>query len=373
MPQDSKREIRSVRAELSKTRRLVVKVGSRLIAESPAGRPAAIADQIAQLRTKGVEVILVCSGAISLGIRTLGLSSRPQQLPMLQAAAAIGQGQLLQKWEHAFATHSITIGQILLTHDDIANRRRFLNARHAVSCLLQRQIVPIINENDTVAVDEIKYGDNDLIAALVCNLTSADSLLLLTDVDGLHDHDNQRVAVVHDIDNEAAPIAKPAQTDGVGSGGMASKVQAAKVAVRSGIPTLVANGRAPTVLADFLAGHDVGTLFVPETPMNSRKHWIAFATRTRGTVVVDTGAHSALTNQGGSLLPAGISDVRGEFELGDIISLENLQGVEFARGLAGYRASDMRRIKGLQTTDIRPTLGYKYFDEVVHRDDLVLL
>jgi len=248
-----------------------------------------------------------------------------------------------------------------------------LNARHAVSSLLNQNVVPIINENDTVAVDEIKYGDNDLIAALVCNLTSADGLVLLTDVNGLYDNDRNRVRVVSDVDSEAAPIAKPSQTDGVGSGGMASKVQAAKVAVQSGIPALVANGREASILADCLAGRDVGTLFVPDLRMNSRKHWIAYATRTKGTVVVDHGARAALANEGCSLLPAGISDVQGDFELGDIISLIDPQGVEFARGLAGYRASDMRRIKGLQTTDIRPTLGYKYFDEVIHRDDLVLL
>ena len=363
----------SPRMQLASVRRVVAKLGSRLIAEDPVGRPAAIASQVAALRARDVDVVLVCSGAISLGIQTLALTQRPQQLPILQAAAAIGQGQLLHKWEAGFANHHITIAQILLTHDDIADRRRFLNARHALSALLQYNVIPIINENDTVAVDEIKYGDNDQIAALICNLVSADALILLTDVDGLYDNNQQRVALVNDINRQAKPIAKTTPADGVGSGGMASKVQAAKMAVRSGIPAVIANGRSASVLTDCLDGHDVGTLFVPEARLSSRKHWIAYGTKPRGAVVVDAGARNAVSQLGGSLLPAGILSIQGEFELGDIISLLDLQGIEFARGLAGYRSVDMHRIKGLQTADIRPTLGYKYLDEVIHRDDLVLL
>ena len=373
MSSSSDQQHTTLRTELANARRVVVKVGSRLIAESPAGRPAAIADQIASLRSQKIETVVVSSGAISLGIRTLNFAQRPHQLPALQAAAAVGQGQLYHKWEHAFSAHNLIIAQVLLTHDDITDRKRFLNARHALSALLENKVVPIINENDTVAVDEIKYGDNDLIAALVCNLVSADALVLLTDVDGLYDENKQRVAFVRNVDQEAAPLAKSAAMDGVGSGGMSSKVQAAKIAARNGVPAVVASGRNPSALQDILSGQDIGTLFLPTVRISSRKHWIAYSGRAKGTIIVDAGAQKALTQAGRSLLPAGICRVEGEFELGDIISLRSTHGAEFARGLAGYRSADMRRIKGLQTADIEPTLGYKYLDEVIHRDDLVLL
>ncbi len=366
---------RSARAALAAARRVVVKIGSKLLAESPAGRPAVLADQITALRRdRGIEVVIVSSGAISLGIRALGYSQRPTELPALQAAAAVGQGRLTQYWEHAFAAHGVTIGQVLLTHDDLSDRTRFLNARHALRSLLDADVVPIINENDTVAVDEIKWGDNDLLAALVCNLISADGLIALTDVDGLRDHAGQRIPTVVDIDNEAAPVAGGADPDGAGSGGMASKVQAAKIAAKSGVPTAIALGSDPAVLLRALSGDDIGTLFVPApSRLTSRKHWLAYGARPTGRLVVDAGARRALVEQGRSLLPAGVVEVQGEFALGDIIGLVDTQGTEFARGLAGYPSGDMRRIRGLRSADIEATLGYKYLDEAVHRDDLVLL
>jgi glutamate 5-kinase len=354
---------------------VVVKVGSRLLAESPAGRPAIIADQVAALREqRELEVVIVSSGAISLGVQALGGDSRPRDLPALQAAAAVGQGRLLQFWEHAFAAHGMTIGQVLLTHDDIADRTRFLNARRALRALLDNGVVPIVNENDTVAVEEIKYGDNDLLAALVCNLISADTFIALTDVEGLRDESGARIRVVRDVDAEAAPVAGGAAAGGVGSGGMASKVQAAKIAARSGIATAIALGSAPEILLEILAGDDVGTLFVPApSRMTSRKHWLAYGARPSGRLAVDDGARRALVEQGRSLLPAGILEVEGEFALGDIVSLVDSRGTEFARGLAGYRSEDMRRIRGTQSADIESTLGYKYLDEAIHRDDLVLI
>lgn len=353
----------------------VIKVGSRLIAESPAARPATIADEIARLRAeRNLEFVVVTSGAIALGSRLLGHRSRPKELPLLQATAAVGQGRLLSHWEHAFAAHDIRIGQLLLTHDDISDRKRFLNARHTLRALLDAKVVPVINENDSVAVEEIKYGDNDLLASLVCNLISADALLMMTDVEGLRGPDGQRIPVVRDIEREAAPVAGQSRADGVGSGGMASKVQAAKAAARSGIASMVVPGRERSVLARALGGEDIGTLFLPtESRMSSRKHWIAYSSKPSGKIAVDDGARNALLHSGRSLLPAGILRVEGSFELGDVVSLVSIDQVEFARGLAGYRAEDIERIRGLHSAEIETTLGYKYLDEVVHRDDLVLL
>jgi glutamate 5-kinase len=321
---------------------------------------------------------VVSSGAIALGRRVLGMGTRPRDLPTLQAAAGVGQTRLMQSWEQSFAVHQLTTAQVLLTHDDLADRRRFLNARHALRAMLDHGVVPIINENDTVAVEEIRYGDNDLLAALVCNLVSADTLVILTDVDGVHDappsEGGRRIPLVRDIDIDPAWKVAAADPSGVGSGGMASKVQSARSAARNGVRTVVVAGKRPDVLRDTLAGADLGTLFIPSRDrMSSRKHWIAYGARPVGRVVVDEGAHRALASQGKSLLPVGISEVKGGFEQGDIVSLVTQQGTEFARGLAGYSAADLRRLKGLQSVDIEATLGYKYLDEVIHRDDLVLL
>jgi glutamate 5-kinase len=365
------------REALQRARRVVIKVGSRLIAESPIGRPAAIADEVAALRSR-LSTVVVSSGAIALGCRVLGVTRRPRDLPGLQAAAAVGQTRLMQSWEQAFAVHDVHTAQVLLTHDDLSDRRRFLNARHALRAMLDAGVVPVINENDTVAVEEIRYGDNDLLAALVCNLISADALVILTDVDGLHDappaEGGRRIPLVPDIDLDPGWKASGADPTGPGSGGMASKVQAARSAARHGVATVVVGGARPQILRDTLAGVDLGTLFLPSRDrISSRKHWIAYGAKPHGRVVVDDGAHHAVARLGKSLLPAGIAVVEGAFDMGDIVSLVTKQGIEFARGLAGYGASDLRRLKGLQSSDIEATLGYKYLDEVIHRDDLVLL
>lgn len=365
------------REALQRARRIVVKVGSRLLSDSPIGRPAAIADELAALRSR-IEVVVVSSGAIALGRRVLGMDRRPRDLPTLQAAAAVGQTRLMQSWEQAFAVHGVHTAQVLLTHDDLADRRRFLNARHALRAMIDAGVVPVVNENDTVAVDEIRWGDNDLLAALVCNLISADALVILTDVDGLHDappgDGGKRIPLVPDIDLDREWRTAAADPSGVGSGGMASKVQAARSAARHGVATAVVAGARPQILRDTLAGVDLGTLFVPSRDrMSSRKHWIAYGARPHGRLVVDDGAHNAVARLGKSLLPAGIAEVEGAFDMGDIVSLATKQGLEFARGLAGYGAADLRRLKGLQSSDIEATLGYKYLDEVIHRDDLVLL
>jgi len=362
------------REALAAARRVVVKIGSRLLAESPAGRPAAIADQIVALRTRNVETVVVSSGAIALGVRALGLSRRPAELPALQAAAAAGQSRLMQHWEHAFAVHGIVIGQVLLTHDDLGDRRRFLSARLTLRALLDLGAVPIINENDTVATEEIKFGDNDQLAALVCNLVSADALIILTDVEGVRDATGARIPIVHDVDREAAPVATGAAGDGVGSGGMSSKVASARIVTRTGVPAVVAPGRLPTVLTDVLSGADVGTLFAPGPDvLSARKHWIAYGARPAGRLVVDDGAVRAVTQARKSLLPAGITAIDGEFGAGETVSVVAPDGRELGRGLVAYDADDLRKIRGLQSADFEATLGYRGSGEAIHRDDLVIL
>jgi glutamate 5-kinase len=363
---------------LGNAKRIVIKVGSSLLAASPVGQPAAIADEIATLGNRGLEVVIVSSGAIALGFGHLGFDERPSDLPSLQAAAAVGQSRLLKNWEHAFSAHGKHIAQVLLTHDDLSNRARFLNSRHALRALLDAGVVPVINENDTVATDEIKYGDNDLLAALVCNLVSADALVIYTDVDGLHDaHPSEggsRISVVADADEQARPYADARSGSGLGSGGMASKVLAAQKAARFGVATAVVSGGQPGVLARVLGGQDVGTLFVPEEQsLGSRKHWLAYGARATGELIVDAGACKALRESGRSLLPAGLVEVRGDFGLGALVSLCDTEKNEFARGLVGYSAQDLRKLCGCRSSDIEAILGYKYLDEVVHRDDLVLL
>lgn len=365
-----------MRDRLGRVKRLVIKIGSRLINEDAVGRPAALAAEVAVLRAEGRQVVVVSSGAIALGRQALGMTERPKELPRLQAAAAVGQGRLMQAWERAFVVHSVPVGQVLLTHDDVRDRGRFLAARHALFALLELGAVPIINENDTVATDEIKFGDNDSLAALVCNLVGAEALVILTDVNGLHDADPRaggiRIPIVRDIDREAT--AASGTTSSVGTGGMASKVQAAKIAGRSGVPTVVAEGRRADIVQAILAGEDVGTLFIPtDERLASRKHWIAFALRPNGMLVVDAGAATALVDKRKSLLASGIRSVSGNFAAGDAVSIVDEAGRELARGLAGYAANEIERIRGKRSADIELLLGYKNLDEVVHRDDLVIL
>ncbi len=360
------------RAALANARRVVVKLGSRLLAEAPASAPARIADQVVELRRRGIETVVVSSGAIALGMRRLGVQTRPTELPALQAAAAVGQSRLMQHWEHAFAAHDIEIGQVLLTHDDLGDRRRFLSARLTLRALLDHGVVPIINENDTVATEEIKLGDNDQLSALVCNLVSADALVMLTDVEGVRDGNGVRIPIVRDIDREAAPVAG-GSTSGVGSGGMASKVGSARMVTRAGAAAVVAPGREADVLVRVLSGADLGTLFVASGGLSARKHWIAYGAKPVGRLAVDDGAVVALRDKLASLLPAGIVMVDGDFELGDTVSITTRQGAEFARGLPAYPSADLRKIRGLQSAAIEATLGYKSIDEAIHRDDLVIL
>jgi glutamate 5-kinase len=366
------------RSDLLAARRVVIKIGSRLLAEDVETRVGVLAAEARALADRGVQVVIVTSGAIALGMRRLGLPSRPRTMPALQAAAAVGQGHLIQFWERALSSVGLASGQVLLTHDDVRDRRRYLNARHALGELLALGAVPVINENDTVSVDEIKFGDNDRLAALTTSLVEADALIILTDVDGLHDGDPRAgarlISEVNDIDREALPVAAGSASGGVGTGGMLSKVQAAQVAGRFGVVTVVASGRRARPVTAILDGDPAGTVFWPQVSrLASRKHWIAFALKPAGELVVDAGARRALVEGGKSLLPSGVRAVRGRFGAGEAVSVVVDGGAEFARGLCALDSDEVERIAGQRTTELESILGYRPADEVIHRDDLVLL
>ncbi|MCB9592174.1 MAG: glutamate 5-kinase [Sandaracinaceae bacterium] len=368
------------RAELASARRIVVKVGSRSVvgaslhelghAEDARFEP--LAAQLVGLREGGRSVVLVSSGAVALGRGRLGFSERPRSIAQLQACAAVGQSLLMRGWETAFGSRGVAAAQMLLSHADLEDRERYLNARGALAALLELGAVPVINENDTVAVDEIRFGDNDQLAAMVCTLADADLLVLLSDVEGLLD-EGQRVPVVEDVDAARAMVA-PRKGDDVGSGGMGSKLEAARRASRRGVPVVIADARDATVLARVLAGEDVGTLVVPSAAkLPSRKHWIAYTLRPRGDLILDEGAARAIREGGRSLLPAGVVGVRGAFSPGDAVVLRTLDGVEIGRGLTRYGTADAATLAGAKTDEIRARLGFHGGDELVHRDDLVLV
>jgi glutamate 5-kinase len=360
----------SPRAALSAAKRIVVKIGSRAIMQD--GRFQALADEIAKLIKRGHTIVLVSSGAIATGSRMLGLTTRPKQLPQLQATAAIGQPRLIVAYEQAFAKHGVTVAQVLLTHAELADRKRYLNARRAMEAMIEMGADAIINENDTVSTEEIEFGDNDQLAAMVAPMISADLLILLTDVEGLLDAQKKRVSLVSDVAAVRALIWQ--ENNGVSLGGMTSKVGAAERALQRGLPVAIAAAAERDVLCRIVDGEDVGTLFLPAgAKLASRKHWIAYTLKMRGTLVVDDGAVRALVERKRSLLPAGITAVRGRFRAGDAVSLERLDGTAFARGLCRYDARDVRKLLGARSEEIESRVGHYEGDEVVHRDDLVVL
>ncbi len=371
------------RRALSRARRIVVKVGSGLVTAPDQGpvvsNIARLAADLAGLVEDRREVALVSSGAIVTGMARLGLTARPRSIPEKQAAAAVGQSALMWHYEQAFKRHGILVGQVLLTGQDISDRARYLNARNTLLALLGFGVLPIVNENDTVAVDEIKVGDNDNLAALVAHLIDADLLILLTDVDGLYTGDPRRdptarrletvEAVTEDIQRLAFD-----EAGRVSVGGMSTKLEAAQKAGASGIPMIIASGREEGTLARVLRGETAGTFFRPrDDRLAARKRWIAFAVPPQGRLVVDAGAKKALTERGKSLLPSGLRDVEGDFGAGAVVALSEFDGGEFARGLANYDAMELRKIRGVKTGEIERVLGYKGCDEVIHRDNLVLL
>src|SRR3990172_2851126 len=373
----SKKDIR--KKILGKVRRIVVKVGSSILASVERGLHheafSHLAEQISELKRHGREIVLVSSGAIAAGMEKLGYKTRPSTITQKQATAAVGQSRLMKLYETHFSRHQQMVAQILLTRDDLSHRRRFLNARNTLLTLLELGIVPIINENDTVAVDEIKVGDNDNLSALITNLIGADLLIILTDIDGIYDTNPRRnphaqlIPLLNDPDVDLKGMAEDTLNE-MSIGGMVSKIQAAQKASHFGVPTLVANGTKERILFRIIEGEEVGTLILPkEETLSSRKHWIAYSHKPGGDVVVDEGAKKAIVQKGKSLLPSGIVEVRGSFERGDSVSCLGPRGKEFAPGLVNYSASELKRIKGLRTEHIEKTLGYKYSDEVIHRDD----
>ncbi len=366
---------------LSKVRRIVLKVGSRVLTGKGRSLDQAVFDRLAReisgARKKGLEVILVSSGAIAAGMSRLAMTEKPKTMPQKQASAAIGQSALMWNYERAFSFYGEKVAQVLLTREDLANRTRYLNARNTLLTLLNFGVIPIINENDTVAVEEIKFGDNDNLSALVTNLVNADLLIILSDIDGLYDGDprlNKNVILIPLVPQITAELEKKASgtTSAIGIGGMVTKLQAARKAALFGVPTILANGTVAGNLEKILRGEEVGTLFTSAVAkLTSRKHWIAFTLEPQGKIIVDEGAKKAILLRGKSLLPSGVLGTEGRFGSGDPVVLTDIQGREFAKGLANYASVEVNKIKGLKTAELAGRLGRKCCDEIIHRDDLV--
>jgi glutamate 5-kinase len=370
------------RREIAAARRWVIKVGSALLTNDGRGLDAAViaslAEQMSQLRRDGCEVVLVSSGSIAAGTVRLGWRQRPTVLHDLQAAAAVGQSILVQHYEHAFRQHGIATAQILLGHDDVSARDRYLNARTTLKTLLGLGVVPVVNENDTVVTDEIRFGDNDTLAALVANLIDADALLLLTDQQGLFDADprlHPEASLIAEADVHDSKLDSVAGAGGaLGRGGMLTKLRAARVASRSGTETVIASGREDDVVTRVAAGEGLGTwLMTARQPQNARRQWLASLVQIQGAVELDAGAVKVLRESGRSLLPVGVREVRGNFRRGDVVACVDVNGREVARGLVNYDAEETRRIKGHSSAAIADLLGYGGDAELIHRDNLVLV
>lgn len=368
---------------LADARTIVVKVGSSLVTNEGQGLDrnalSAWADQIARLRRHGRKVVLVSSGAVAEGMQRLGWKKRPTAVNELQAAAAVGQMGLVQMYESCFSTHGLHAAQVLLTHDDLADRKRYLNARSTLRTLLDLNVIPVINENDTVVTDEIRFGDNDTLASLVANLIEADTLVILTDQQGLYSADprkDKNATLVQQAVAGDPALEKMAGGAGsaVGTGGMLTKILAAKRAARSGAHTIIASGREPDVLVRMLAGEVIGThLRASERKTLARKQWLADHLQVRGRLVLDAGAARALREQGKSLLPIGVTAVAGDFERGELVACVDERNHEIARGLVNYSALETARILRKPSSEIERILGYVDEPELIHRDNLVVL
>jgi glutamate 5-kinase len=371
------------RAMIPFTRRWVVKIGSALLTRDGAGlersMPAPWVEQISARRMAGNEVVLVSSGAVAEGMARMGWQARPKALHALQAAAAIGQMGLVRAYEDCFQARGLHTAQVLLTHDDLADRARYLNARSTLRTLLKLGVIPVINENDTVATDELRFGDNDTLAALVANLIQADLLVLLTDQDGLFDRDPRAHAdacLIPEtrVDDPQLDQVAGGSVTGLGTGGMVTKVRAARLAARSGTPTVIAPGRGEDVLRRIGEGEGVGTLLVPfQGPQAARKQWLAGHLQVRGRLTLDAGAVSALREKGTSLLAVGVKEVQGTFNRGEVVACVDESGCEVARGLVNYDVQEVTTVKGQPSSRFEAILGYIDEQELIHRDNLVLL
>ncbi|MFB3897431.1 MAG: glutamate 5-kinase [bacterium] len=365
--------------------RIVIKIGTNLLngAKNIFNRDLVnhLADQIDQLHHQGKQIIIVTSGAIGAGMRKLEWKERPKLIPDRQALAAVGQSQLMHLYEEIFSARKLHVAQVLLTEGDMNDRQRYLNARNTLLRLLELGVIPIINENDTVAIDELKIGDNDTLSARVASKVEADLLLILTDVEGLFDRDpkkNKQAKIIPVVEKLTDTIMESAAGAGsiFGTGGMVTKLAAAKIATMSGTTMYIINGTVKNIVIRAVKNDTVGTKFIPQRKrkLSARERWIAYGGSSAGNrIYVDSGAKSALTKSGKSLLPSGIVKVEGEFEPGDVVQITDTEGIEFARGLVNYTASELNKIKGLKSSQVKSVLGYKYYDEVVHRDNLVLL
>lgn len=365
--------------DFSTARRIVVKVGSAVLApagdlsEDSVGRLVA---DLAQVAAGGRQVVLVSSGAVASGFRALGLDKPPKEIMLKQAAAAIGQQRLMRAYAEAFAFRAkgTSVAQVLLTAEDLGHRRRFLNARHTLDALLEHNVVPIINENDSVSFEEIKLGDNDRLASLVAGLVGADVLVILSTVRGVYERGDARRVIDTIAPSDDATRHVKAEKSGVGTGGMATKLAAAATAGSLGVPTVIACGLEPNIVSRVLAGERTGTYFPTAGRRTaSRKHWIGFSARAKGAIVVDDGAKKALLERHASLLPTGVRSVVGVFEAGVPVEIQGADGESFAKGLVGYSSAELEQIKGKRASQIVSILGYTYRDEVVHRDDLAVI
>ncbi len=366
-----------------KARRVVLKVGTTLLTDDGqqinARQIKALVEQIAALTAKGKEIILVSSGAIGAGMARRRLKVRPRALEELQATAAIGQIQLMKLYDTFFEAHQMGVSQVLLTRADFSDRKRYLNARKTLEKLLEWKFIPVINENDTVAVDEIKVGDNDQLSALVAHAVDADLLVLLSNVDGLYPHGRigggaSPIDLVEVITPELARWAKPTRNQ-TSTGGMVTKLEAAKMAVSAGIPCVLANGLTSRVLLRLFDGEEIGTLFMTQrrTSMKSKHRWLAFTSRPKGVLVVDQGARRALVERKKSLLASGVTALEGKFKKGDLVRIIDSQKNEFARGIVGFSFEELAKIKGLKSDQIQKMIGFRTRPEVIHRDQLVIL
>ncbi len=368
------------RNALAGVKRVVVKIGSGVLTHHSEIIDLEIIESIAldisAFIDDGGEVIIVTSGAVSAGLKKLGLKGRPSGIPEKQAAAAAGQSTLIRYYENAFEDSGKSVAQILLTDDGLSNRKRYLNARNTIFTLLAHGAIPIINENDSVSVDEIKFGDNDNLSAMVAGLADADLLIILTDTDGLFDKDPKKfrsAELIHTVrDFDAQTKGAGLGTSETGTGGMITKIEAARKAAQFGVPTIIASGEQRGVILDIMKGHELGTFFIPnDDHIKGKKKWIACNLNPAGTIFVDSGAKTALIN-GNSLLPSGVLKITGDFSFGDLVEICEEGKDKFACGLVQFDRSDLEKIKGLNTSKIEKVLGKKEYEEVIHRDDMVL-
>ncbi|MDW7673886.1 MAG: glutamate 5-kinase [Bacillota bacterium] len=367
---------------LSDVNRIVVKVGTSSLTHRTGKlnivQLEKLVRSIADLSNQEYQVVLVSSGAIGAGVGKMGLKERPKTIPEKQAAAAVGQGILLHMYEKLFGEYGQTVAQVLLTKDDLNERKRYLNARNALLTLLSWGTIPIINENDTLAVDEIRFGDNDTLAALVAGLVDADLLILLTDIDGLYtanpktNRDAQLITEINEITPEIVDLAGGAGSS-LGTGGMVTKVHAAKISMNFGIPMVIANGGADNILTDIMIGKAVGTLFNPKDhKLHSKKRWIAYGSDIQGEILVDSGAADAIVNRGKSLLAIGVTGVKDSFEMGGVVRIIDPQGIEIARGIVNYSSKNIDLIKGVRSNKIADIIGHNDYEEIIHRDNMTV-